>query len=91
MTQYCWLGPEDSGEDWEGCRRHMQAFINILVRWPGCPDELRHAPPSAAMDCDAQQYSRLMHVAIGFYVRTFIAKYHRMPVPPVRGVAPIAG
>ncbi|KAI9068667.1 hypothetical protein FKP32DRAFT_1561202, partial [Trametes sanguinea] len=91
MTKYCWLGPEDSGEDWEGCRRHLQAFINVLVRWPGCPDELRHSPSSAAMGCDAPDYSRLLHLSIGFYVRTFIAKYHRMPVPPVRGLAPIAG
>ncbi|KAI9067996.1 hypothetical protein FKP32DRAFT_1609133 [Trametes sanguinea] len=83
-------GMEDSGEDWEGCRRHMQAFINILVCWLGCPDELLHAPPSVSMDCDTQEYSRLMHLAIDFYVRTFIVKYRCMPVPPVRGIPPIA-
>ncbi|KAI9062144.1 hypothetical protein FKP32DRAFT_1574511 [Trametes sanguinea] len=91
MTKYCWLGPEDTGEDWEACRRHLQAFVDILVRWPGCPDELRHAPPSAAMTCPAQEYSRMMYAAVDFYVRTFVLKYQRLPVPPVRGIAPIYG
>ncbi|KAI0709975.1 hypothetical protein C8Q76DRAFT_769774 [Earliella scabrosa] len=74
----CWLAPPEDG--WKQCAKYLQAFVNVLQRWPGCPDSLRfiHAVP-----LDDVGYTDVLQIAVGFYVSTFVAKYHRLPVPPM--------
>ncbi|KAJ8474050.1 hypothetical protein ONZ51_g7479 [Trametes cubensis] len=86
MTSYCWLMPAQDG--WENMRRHLQAFIHILVRWPGCPVQLCNSTSSTALTCSDGEYSYLMELAVVFYVHTFVAKYQRLPIPPVCGTVP---
>ncbi|KAI0323241.1 hypothetical protein GY45DRAFT_1341568 [Cubamyces sp. BRFM 1775] len=81
MTLYCWLEPGQDG--WTSTRRHLQAFIHILGRWPGCPAELRDLPPTTPTTCPAEEYRRLMDSAITFYVQAFVTKYQRLPIPPM--------
>lgn len=78
---FCWTSPGEDG--WEACRGHLQAFLDVLARWPGCPPSLHHNP-LAALHCTAVEYSQLMDHAVVFYVRTFISKYQRLPIPPAR-------
>lgn len=84
MEGFCWSVPGEPG--WEGCRERLQAFLEVLGRWEGCPAELTK-PSDAALRCEAAEYVRLMECAVEFYVRTFIAKYQRLPIPPVRAGA----
>ena len=35
------------------------------------------------MDCGADEYARILGAAVSFYVRMFVAKYERLPTPPV--------
>ncbi|EIW53230.1 uncharacterized protein TRAVEDRAFT_78249, partial [Trametes versicolor FP-101664 SS1] len=79
MERFCWSVPGEPG--WEGCRERLQAFLEVLGRWEGCPAELTK-PSDAALRCEAAEYVRLMECAVEFYVRTFIAKYQRLPIPP---------
>ncbi|OJT03802.1 hypothetical protein TRAPUB_5531 [Trametes pubescens] len=81
MQPFCWMSPGEEG--WEACRGHLQAFLNVLSRWPGCPADLHHNP-EVALHCTAVEYSQLMDRAVTFYVRTFISKYQRLPIPPAR-------
>ena len=75
---FCW---KNAGEDdWQSSRRHLHAFLDVLQHWSGCPDILR------SHDCanaTATEYARLQEVAIEFYVRTFIGRVQRLPIPPV--------
>ncbi|KAH9849134.1 hypothetical protein C2E23DRAFT_870840 [Lenzites betulinus] len=85
MMQYRWCSSGDDG--WEACRVHLQAFLDILSRWPGCPAQL-YDQFSKAIYCTATEYNHLMDCAISFYVSTFVRRYQRLPIPPVRGVRP---
>ena len=82
---FCWLAPPDEG--WEGCRPHLSAFVELLGRWPGCPRELR-GTHGQVLDCDAQHFSRMLVAAVNFYAHTFVSKFDRLPVPPVRPSPP---
>ncbi|KAI0689584.1 hypothetical protein C8T65DRAFT_588538, partial [Cerioporus squamosus] len=76
-----WCLPPDVG--WEECRPYMQAFVEVLSGWPGCPQAVRHA----VRDLEAfhgGEYTRVVAAAVDFYVSTFVAKYGRLPVPPAR-------
>ena len=51
----------------------------VMQRWPGLPEELRRVTLSA-LQPDA--YVKVQEAAVAFYVRSFVSKYHRLPVPP---------
>ncbi|KAI1784485.1 hypothetical protein LXA43DRAFT_1066736 [Ganoderma leucocontextum] len=78
---FCWVEPPQEG--WEECRRYLKSFVEVLGRWEGLPSELRRAD-QRVMACDANEYARVLRAAVSFYVRTFVAKYERLPVPPLR-------
>ncbi|KAI0665550.1 hypothetical protein C8Q78DRAFT_986253, partial [Trametes maxima] len=78
---YCWLVPPQPG--WEDCRAHLQAFLDVLSRWPGYPKELHNVQVTNDA-CHQQQYCRVSDVAVAFYVKRFVTAYHRLPIPPVR-------
>lgn len=73
---FCWQEPPEEG--WETCRPFLQAFVDILGRWPGCPQlpDVR--------DCDEEVYREVMESTVDFYVSTFVSKYDRLPVLPIR-------
>ncbi|KAI0668641.1 hypothetical protein C8Q78DRAFT_1071134 [Trametes maxima] len=79
-SRYCWLVPPRPG--WENCRPRLQAFLDVLSRWPGYPSELRRArlPDNA---CTEEQYCRIADLTVAFYVKTFVTTFGRLPVPPV--------
>ncbi|KAI0709161.1 hypothetical protein C8Q76DRAFT_799196 [Earliella scabrosa] len=75
---FCWRAPPEDG--WQECVQYLQAFVDVLLRWPGCPDFLQHI---RVANVDDVTYNSVTQTAVGFYVSTFITKYHRLPVPPV--------
>lgn len=85
MENYCWKSPGEEG--WDACRVRLQAFLDVLSRWPACPADL-HNDPSAALHCTAAEYSRLMDRSVAFYVHIFVTKYQRLPIPPAVCRAP---
>ncbi|KAI0713021.1 hypothetical protein C8T65DRAFT_707892 [Cerioporus squamosus] len=66
-----WKEPPEIG--WEECRPNLAAFVSVLARWPNAPGGLAH------MDA----YARILSTSVSFYVRTFVDRYGRLPVPPV--------
>ncbi|KAI1789693.1 hypothetical protein LXA43DRAFT_892434, partial [Ganoderma leucocontextum] len=78
---FCWLAPPEEG--WESCRPYLSAFVELLGRWPGCPGMLRGAHHKL-LDSGADEFSRFLEAAVTFYARTFVSKFDRLPVPPVR-------
>ena len=50
-----------------------------MQRWPGLPEELRHVTLSA-LQPDA--YVKVQEAAVAFYVRSFVSKFQRLPIPP---------
>ncbi|KAI1788282.1 hypothetical protein LXA43DRAFT_974922 [Ganoderma leucocontextum] len=77
---FCWAEPSQHG--WEDCRKHLKAFVEVLGRWEGLPSELRGAD-QRVMVCNADEYARILEAAVSFYVHMFVAKYERLPVPPM--------
>ena len=78
---FCWLAPPEEG--WESSRPHLSAFVELLGRWPGCPGRLRGAH-NKVLNCGADDFNGILEAAVTFYTHTFISKYDRLPVPPVR-------
>lgn len=81
VVPFCWVEPPTAG--WQSTRVHLQAFVDLLMRWPGCPEELRGAG-AAVEQLDEVQYSRIQGLAVEFYVQTFVAAFDRLPTPPVQ-------
>ena len=78
-TPFCWVPPHSAG--WQSCRTYLRAFAHILTRWPGCPEQVIQLGK-----CELQrpsEYEKLQASAVEFYVRTFIHKYSRLPIPPI--------
>ncbi|RPD55069.1 hypothetical protein L227DRAFT_510622, partial [Lentinus tigrinus ALCF2SS1-6] len=76
-----WSEPPEAG--WEGCRPHLAAFVSVLARWPGAPPILQNASTIVQV-CSPHQYTSILAAAVEFYVRTFVDRYGRLPVPPAR-------
>ncbi len=68
--------------EWEACRPHHRAFVEILGAWANCPPVVRGAARTLET-CDAEEYMRILRAAVEFYVQTFVATFERLPVPPV--------
>ena len=64
---------------WDDSIPTLRQFVAVMQRWPGLPEELRRATLSA-LQPDA--YVKVQEAAVAFYVRSFVSKYHRLPVPP---------
>ncbi|TFK84576.1 hypothetical protein K466DRAFT_496324 [Polyporus arcularius HHB13444] len=79
-TNLCWRDPQEPG--WEDSRRHLAAFVTILARWRDAPQGLTEAA-LAVPTCKVDEYSRIQSTVVNFYVRTFVDRYGRLPVPPV--------
>ncbi|RDX45951.1 hypothetical protein OH76DRAFT_1532164, partial [Lentinus brumalis] len=85
---FCWNEPPNAG--WESSRVHLQAFVDLLVRWPGCPADLSRVR-AAVGQLNEEQYGRALALAVEFYVGTFASKFDRLPTPPVQeSSAPIS-
>ena len=78
---FAWLAPPEDG--WESCRVHLSEFVQLLNRWPQCPGELRNTHQKV-LNSGAEEFGRLLEVAITFYIHTFVSKFDRLPTPPVR-------
>ena len=85
LPVFCWFAPPEEG--WESSRLHLSAFVEVLSRWPGCPREL-HGTYQQVLNCGGDQFSRTLEAAVTFYIRTFVSKFDRLPVPPVRASPP---
>lgn len=64
---------------WDDSIPTLRQFLAVMQRWPGLPEELRRVTLSA-LQPDA--YVKVQEAAVAFYVRSFVSKYHRLPVPP---------
>ncbi len=81
LPTFCWVAPPEEG--WESCRPYLSAFVEVLSRWPGCPRELRGGHRKV-LNSGEDQFSRTLEAAVTFYTHTFVSKFDRLPVPPVR-------
>ena len=77
--QWCWAS--GNGPDHAPSRASLRAFVTVLQAWAGCPARL---DPRALERPDEVLIADMQRLAAGFYVQTFVAKYERLPVPPVR-------
>ena len=64
---------------WDDSIPTLRQFLAVMQRWPGLPDELRRVTLSALQP---DTYAKVQEAVVAFYVRSFISKYHRLPVPP---------
>ncbi|RDX47048.1 hypothetical protein OH76DRAFT_1485096 [Lentinus brumalis] len=78
---WSWSLPPEDG--WDKCRPHLQAFVEVLSSWSGCPSQVRHAAKEIRRYGEGE-YTRVITTAVDFYVTTFVSKYGRLPVPPAR-------
>ncbi|KAI0741137.1 hypothetical protein C8Q76DRAFT_791483 [Earliella scabrosa] len=77
---------DSTDEQWQDCRAYLRAFVDLLLRWPTCPDALRSFAVPIDI-CSREEYETVQDIALGYYVRTFVQKYQRLPTPPVRDPA----
>ncbi|RDX43310.1 hypothetical protein OH76DRAFT_1361389, partial [Lentinus brumalis] len=77
---FCWREPQEPG--WEESRPYLAAFVTVLARWRDAPHGLTEAA-LAVLTCQPEEYARILSTAVNFYVRTFMDRYGRLPVPPV--------
>ncbi|KAI0723327.1 hypothetical protein C8Q76DRAFT_391695 [Earliella scabrosa] len=75
----CWRAPPEAG--WTECGQYLQAFVDVVQRWPGCPEALLSVQVAKLNEV---AFTRVLHILVDFYVSAFVTKYHRLPVPPVR-------
>ena len=64
---------------WDNSIPTLRAFVAVMQRWPGLPEELRGVTLSALQP---EVFERVQRAAVDFYVRSFVSLYHRLPVPP---------
>ncbi|KAI0352244.1 hypothetical protein OH77DRAFT_1428792 [Trametes cingulata] len=75
-----WLA--GSHPDWHTCRPYLVNFLRIMKRWPDFPETLlKHA--AEAERWDGKRYDEVAREAASFYVKTFVGKYQRLPIPPI--------
>ncbi|KAI0688610.1 hypothetical protein C8T65DRAFT_588366 [Cerioporus squamosus] len=84
----CWKQPGEV--DWQSCRPHLAAFIAVLARWPGFPEDLRGGDIQART-CEAEDHARLCGAAIDFYISCFVSRFGRLPIAPVRPPLDVGG
>lgn len=81
--RFCWRAPPEDG--WETSIPYLEAFVQIMSRWPGCPPIFWELNGHSV---DAERFGDLLMSAVDFYVTTFISKYDRLPSIPVRPPQP---
>ncbi|KAI0691933.1 hypothetical protein C8T65DRAFT_711463 [Cerioporus squamosus] len=67
--------------NWQNGEARLRAFVELMSKWAGLP-----APLLATLQLSPwndEQYEWVQIEAVDFYVRTFVSKYHRLPVPPM--------
>ena len=64
---------------WDNSISTLCAFVTVMQRWPGLPEELRGV---ALSPLQPDVFTRVQRSAVNFYVRSFVSVYHRLPVPP---------
>ena len=78
-SQWCWASGGDP--EHEVSTASLRAFISLLHAWPACPAAL---DPRSLDSSDVTAIDGLRRTAVRFYVQTFVEKFERLPVPPVR-------
>ncbi|KAI0707014.1 hypothetical protein C8Q76DRAFT_770794 [Earliella scabrosa] len=76
---FCWRAPPEEG--WSESRKYLQAFLHVMGSWPEGPSYFRNVDISLL---DHGTFTDFLNSAVKFYVSTFVSKFHRLPVPPVR-------
>ncbi|KAI0715494.1 hypothetical protein C8T65DRAFT_738586 [Cerioporus squamosus] len=70
-----------SAVNWQDGEARLRAFLELMSKWAGFPESLLATLQLSPWS--AEQYERVQDEAVKFYVRTFVSKYHRLPVPPM--------
>lgn len=78
---FCWSTPPDPS--WRDVRRYLARFLEIITRWPDTPKSLVDARVDHD-DCTEDYFESVQREAVAYYVRTFVAHFHRLPIPPIR-------
>ncbi|EIW61152.1 uncharacterized protein TRAVEDRAFT_117289 [Trametes versicolor FP-101664 SS1] len=78
---FCWSTPPDPS--WRDVRRYLARFLEIITRWPDTPKSLVDARVDHD-DCTVDYFETVQREAVAYYVRTFVAHFHRLPIPPIR-------
>ncbi|KAH9886428.1 hypothetical protein C8Q73DRAFT_658502 [Cubamyces lactineus] len=60
----------------------LQRMVMLMRRWTDFPEALRQLPKDEE-DWDVELYARVQAEVVGFYVRSFVSKFHRLPIPPI--------
>ena len=76
---FCWRAPPEEG--WSESWKYLQAFLHVMGSWPEGPSYFRNVDISLL---DHGTFTDFLNSAVKFYVSTFVSKFHRLPVPPVR-------
>ncbi|OJT03263.1 hypothetical protein TRAPUB_6130 [Trametes pubescens] len=81
QAPFCWSTPPDPS--WRDVRQYLARFLAIMVRWPDTPQSLVDARVDHD-DCTPDDFETVQCEAVAYYVRTFVAHFHRLPTPPIR-------
>ncbi|KAH9929428.1 uncharacterized protein B0H18DRAFT_873866 [Fomitopsis serialis] len=75
----CWIDSPNIG--WETCRVALAEIVGVMARWSKLP-ELLKISQQEVLSSDADRFLHLQKTAITFYIQSFLAVFHRLPVPP---------
>ncbi|OBZ67736.1 hypothetical protein A0H81_12297 [Grifola frondosa] len=62
---FCWKSVQDVG--WEDSREPLCAFLTVLSRWPGFPEQLK-GDPQRVLNCGIGTFEVIQKDAVAFYV-----------------------
>lgn len=80
-VMFCWGSPPDPS--WRESRRYLARFLEVMTRWPDTPQTLVDAHVDDDR-CSVEEFEKVQREAVDFYVRTFVAHFHPLPIPPIR-------
>ncbi|TFK87313.1 hypothetical protein K466DRAFT_491098 [Polyporus arcularius HHB13444] len=66
---------------WKSGEERLRAFVGVMSTWKDFPEELLGKLEKVSWD--NMEYDQVQREAARFYVRTFISRYHRLPIVPI--------
>ena len=80
LRRFHWFTPPD--ERWQTCCAQLLTFVQVISRWPHCPELLLQAR-TCTQEMSAERYVEIQACAVDFYVSSFVHVFARLPVPPI--------
>ncbi|KAI0356811.1 hypothetical protein OH77DRAFT_1476993 [Trametes cingulata] len=67
---------------WPTQAARLQAFVEVMARWPEFPRRL-HTALERSANWTCEELDSVSQDAVTFYVKTFVQTFRRLPVPPM--------